>query len=71
MTGNGNDFDDRVLGPATGVGATPPAPSADLLRAVDGMKPVRHAQPLRGGRGGRARGAGRAGHRAGPRSVSP
>jgi len=41
MTGHDNDFDDRVLGPATGVGATPPAPSADLLRAVDGMKPVR------------------------------
>jgi hypothetical protein len=41
MTGHGNDFDDRVFGPATGVGATPPAPSADLMRAVDGMKPVR------------------------------
>jgi hypothetical protein len=34
-------FDDRVLGQATGVGAPPPPPSADLLRAVDGMKPVR------------------------------
>ena len=41
MTDHGNDFDDRVLGPATGVGAKPPAPSADLLRAVEGMKPVR------------------------------
>lgn len=41
MTDGGNDFDDRVLGEATGVGAPPPAPSADLLRAVDGMKPVR------------------------------
>ena len=41
MTGGGKDFDDRVLGEATGVDATPPAPSADLLRAVDGMKPVR------------------------------
>jgi hypothetical protein len=35
------DFDDRVLGEATGVDAPPPAPSADLLRAVQGMKPVR------------------------------
>ena len=35
------DFDDRVLGQATGVDAPPPAPSADLLRAVEGMKPVR------------------------------
>jgi hypothetical protein len=41
MSGGGDDFDDRVLGEATGVGARPPAPSADLLRAVDGMKPVR------------------------------
>jgi len=40
-SGGGNDFDDRVLGEATGVGARPPAPSTDLLRAVDGMKPVR------------------------------
>ncbi len=37
----GKDFDDRVLGEATGVGAPPPPPSPDLLRAVDGMKPVR------------------------------
>jgi tetratricopeptide (TPR) repeat protein len=36
-----NDFDDRVLGEATGVGAPPPPPSPDLLRAVEGMKPVR------------------------------
>jgi len=35
------DFDDRVLGEATGVGAPPPPPSPDLLRAVGGMKPVR------------------------------
>jgi len=35
------DFDDRVLGEATGVGALPPPPSPDLLRAVGGMKPVR------------------------------
>jgi len=35
------EFDDRVLGQATGVGAPPPPPSADLLRAVGGMKPVR------------------------------
>jgi hypothetical protein len=41
MSGGGDDFDDRVLGEATGVGAPPPAPSPDLLRAVDGMKPVR------------------------------
>jgi hypothetical protein len=34
-------FDERVLGEATGVGAPPPAPSPDLLRAVEGMKPVR------------------------------
>jgi hypothetical protein len=38
---SGKDFDDRVLGEATGVDAPPPAPSAQLLRAVDGMKPVR------------------------------
>jgi hypothetical protein len=37
----GKDFDDRVLGEATGVGAPPPPPSANLLRAVEGMKPVR------------------------------
>ena len=35
------EFDDRVLGQATGVGAPPPPPSSDLLRAVGGMKPVR------------------------------
>jgi tetratricopeptide (TPR) repeat protein len=35
------DFDDRVLGEATGVGAPPPAPSSDLLRVVGTMKPVR------------------------------
>ena len=37
----GRDFDDRVLGEATGVGAPPPPPSANLLRAVEEMKPVR------------------------------
>jgi len=37
----GKDFDDRVLGEATGVGAPPPPPSAKLLRAVEGLKPVR------------------------------
>jgi hypothetical protein len=41
VSGSGKDFDDRVLGEATGVGAPPPPPSADLLRAVQGMKPVR------------------------------
>jgi hypothetical protein len=41
MSGGGSDFDDRVLGQATGVDAPPPPPSPDLLRAVDGMKPVR------------------------------
>ncbi len=41
MSGGGNDFDDRVLGQATGVDAPPPAPSAELLRAVEGAKPVR------------------------------
>src|SRR5881394_1501721 len=35
------DFDDRVLGEATGFSAPPPPPSPDLLRAVGGMKPVR------------------------------
>jgi tetratricopeptide (TPR) repeat protein len=39
--GSGGDFDERVLGEATGVGAPPPAPSGELRRAVDGMKPVR------------------------------
>ena len=37
----GSGLDDRVLGAATGVDAPPPAPSADLLRAVGEMKPVR------------------------------
>jgi len=37
----GNGFDDSVLGRATGVDAPPPAPSAELLRAVEGSKPVR------------------------------
>jgi hypothetical protein len=35
------DFDERVLGRATGVDAPPPAPSPDLMRAIGGMKPVR------------------------------
>ena len=35
------DFDDRVLGEATGVGAPPPPPSPNLLRAVGTMEPVR------------------------------
>jgi hypothetical protein len=35
------DLDERVLREATGVGGSPPPPSADLLRAVQGMKPVR------------------------------
>jgi len=37
----GNGFDDSVLGRATGVDAPPPAPSVELLRAVEGSKPVR------------------------------
>jgi hypothetical protein len=41
MSGGGRDFDDRVLGEATGVDAPPPPPSPELLRAVDGMKAVR------------------------------
>ena len=41
MSSGGNEFDDRVLGEATGVDAPPPPPSADLLRAVGEMKPVR------------------------------
>jgi hypothetical protein len=40
--GGGKDFDDRVLDEAVGVGGPPPPPpSADLLRAVEGMRPVR------------------------------
>ncbi|HXU03247.1 MAG TPA: NrsF family protein [Polyangia bacterium] len=39
--GDKDQFDDRVLGLATGVDAPPPAPSAELLRAVEGGKPVR------------------------------
>jgi hypothetical protein len=35
------NFDERVLGEATGVGAPPPPPSPDLLRAIEGMKAVR------------------------------
>jgi tetratricopeptide (TPR) repeat protein len=35
------DFDDRVLGAATGVDAPPPPPSPELLRAVGGITPVR------------------------------
>jgi hypothetical protein len=38
---DGKNFDERVLGEATGVGAPPPAPSPDLLRAIGDMKPVR------------------------------
>jgi len=41
VSGGGNDFDDRVLGRATGVDAPPPPPSAELLRAVESTKPVR------------------------------
>ena len=41
MTGGGKDFDERLLGEATGVGAPAPAPSPELMRAVEGMKPVR------------------------------
>ena len=38
----GKDFDDRLLGAATGVGGPPPPPpSAELRRAVEAMKPVR------------------------------
>jgi hypothetical protein len=39
--GDSKDFDERVLGAATGVGAPPPAPSPELLRAIGDMKPVR------------------------------
>jgi len=41
VTDGGKDFDERLLGDATGVGAPPPPPSPDLLRAIEGMKPVR------------------------------
>ena len=41
MTGGGKDFDERLLGDATGVGAPPPPPVPELLLAIDGMKPVR------------------------------
>jgi hypothetical protein len=37
----GKDLDERMLGEATGVGAPPPAPTPALLRAIEGMKPVR------------------------------
>jgi hypothetical protein len=35
------DFDDRLLSQATRVDEPPPPPSADLMKAVAGMKPVR------------------------------
>ena len=41
MSSGGKDFDERLLGEATGVDAPAPAPSPELMRAVEGMKPVR------------------------------
>ncbi len=35
------DFDDRLLGKATGIGEPAPPPAADLMKAVADMKPVR------------------------------